>query len=271
MKVNNRVFVVTGAGSGIGREITLCLLLRGACVAGVDLNTKALEETTQLAGGYAKNLAVFELDVCRREDVENLPRRVLDRFGSVDGIINNAGIIQRFSKLNELDYQSIDRLIDVNIRGALYVTKEFLPHLLLRPEAYITNISSMGGFVPFPGQTIYGATKAAVKLMTEGLASELLDSNVRVAVVFPGAVATNIIANSGVGTNGYTKDATNAQSKMKALPPGKAAEMIVNGIEQNSDRIFIGRDSILLDKLYRLAPRFAARVIANQMRALIPD
>ncbi|HRD39265.1 MAG TPA: SDR family NAD(P)-dependent oxidoreductase, partial [Bacteroidia bacterium] len=70
--------------------------------------------------------------------------------------------------------------------------KSFLPHLLKRPEAHIVNISSMGGFLPVPGQSIYGATKAAVKLLTEGLRSELLDTNVRVTLIFPGAIGTNI-------------------------------------------------------------------------------
>ena len=101
-------------------------------------------------------------------------------------------------RLNDLDYAAIDRVFDVNWRGTLYMTKTFLPLLLARPEAHIVNVSSMGGFLPVPGQTIYGASKAAVKLLTEGLHSELAGTNVRVTVVFPGAVATNITANSGV-------------------------------------------------------------------------
>lgn len=268
MKVRDKVFVVTGAGSGIGRELTLCLLSRGAYVAAVDLNAESLKETVELAGRFAQHIGCFVLNVSDRREVHCLPENVIARFGRIDGIINNAGIIQRFSKLNDLDYESIERLIDVNLRGTLFVTKAFLPHLLRRPEANITNISSMGGFVPFPGQTMYGATKAAVKLMTEGLASELLHTKVHVTVVFPGAVATNIMSNSGV--NSSVKMDAAAQGSMKALSPVRAAEIIVNGIERNTSRIFVGKDSVLLDKLYRLAPVTAARVIANQMRTLLP-
>jgi NAD(P)-dependent dehydrogenase (short-subunit alcohol dehydrogenase family) len=103
-----------------------------------------------------------------RSAAEALPEQVLARFGVVDGLINNAGIIQPFSRLNDLDYAAIDRVLNVNLYGTIFVTKAFLPHLLNRPEAHIANLSSMGGFVPVPGQTIYCAAKAAVKLMSEG-------------------------------------------------------------------------------------------------------
>ena len=116
---------------------------------------------------------------------EALPQQVIDRFGAVDGIINNAGIIQPMVPVADLDYGVIQKVLNVNFYGVLYLTKAFLPHLKARPEAHIVNTSSMGGFLPVPGQTIYGASKAAVKLFTEGLWSELADTNVKVTVVFP--------------------------------------------------------------------------------------
>ena len=88
----------------------------------------------------------------------------------------------------------IERVLDVNLQGTLNMVTAFLPLLLERPEAHIANVSSMGGFFPFPGQTVYGASKAAVKLLTEGLYAELLDSQVRVSVIMPGAVSTSISA-----------------------------------------------------------------------------
>jgi short-subunit dehydrogenase len=238
-------------------------------VAAIDLNATFLRETAQLANRSDQGFGCFISNVSDREQVQALPQKVMAHFGTVDGVINNAGIIQPFSRLNDLDYAVIERVINVNLLGTLFMTKEFLPFLLQRPEANITNISSMGGFIPFPGQTMYGASKAAVKLMTEGLASELLHTKVHVTVVFPGAVATNISANSGVNMamNGNTE----AARKIRALPPARAAEIILNGIERNARRVFVGRDSALLDKLYRLAPGMAARAIASQMRALLPE
>jgi len=268
VRVANKVFVVTGAGSGIGRALTFSLLLRGAKVAGVDLNPDSLDETATLAKEWKNDFATYTANVADRKLVEALPEQVLSRFGAIDGIINNAGIIQPFSRLNDLDYPTIERVLNVNLLGTLFVTKTFLPYLLRRPEAHIANLSSMGGFVPVPGQTIYGAAKAGVKLLTEGLASELLNTKVRVSVIFPGAIATNIMANSGVDFRPMNAGGGGA---MKALTPSKAAELILNGIELNAYQIFVGKDSSLMDKLYRLSPGFAARSIASKMRSLLPE
>ena len=119
--------------------------------------------------------------------MEKLLNESLALHPGVDGIINNAGIIQPFVRLNDLSYESIERVINVNLYGTLYMIKTFLPHLLTRPEAHIVNISSMGGFLPVPGQTIYGASKAAVKLLSEGLHSELMNTHVMVTVAISGS------------------------------------------------------------------------------------
>jgi short-subunit dehydrogenase len=268
VRVNKKVFVVTGAGSGIGRALALHLLAKGSRVAGIDLNSDSLEETRSLAIQPKQSFTSYKVDISDRSAVQAMPDRVVSDFGCVDGIINNAGIIQPFCRLNDLDYPTIERVINVNLFGTLYVTKAFLPHLLERPEAHIANISSMGGFVPVPGQTIYGAAKAAVKLMTEGLASELLHTNVRVSVVFPGAIATNITTNSGLSARAPKQEGTKT---MKVLSPERAAEIIVNGIERNAFHIFVGKDAALMDKIYRMSPGFAARTIAGKMRDLLPD
>jgi len=198
MKVQNKTILVTGGGSGMGRELVLNLLSKEAKVFAVDINEANLLETVVLAAEKKDSLNTFVADITDKASVEALLNKTLARYGCVDGIINNAGIIQPFIKVNELGYDAIERVMNVNFYGTLYMTKTFLPHLLTRPEAHIVNISSMGGFLPVPGQTIYGASKAAVKLLTEGLHSELTDSNVKVTIVFPGAVNTNITKNSGL-------------------------------------------------------------------------
>ncbi|MGA8939101.1 MAG: SDR family oxidoreductase [Acidobacteriaceae bacterium] len=266
MKVGNKVFLVTGAGSGIGRELTLHLLSKGAHVAGVDLNAKALEETVRLADAHRAQLATFVTNIAEHAAVEALPKEILARFGSIDGIINNAGIIQPFMKVSELDFSVIERVLNVNLLGTLFVIKAFLPYLMQRPQAHIVNISSMGGFIPVPGQTIYGASKAAVKLLSEGLGSELIKTNVRVTVVFPGAVATNILTNLGVSI----PDMSANKGKTKAMEPSNAAKIIVRGIERDAFHVFVGRDAMIMDKLYRLNPAFAARAIAKKMSGLLP-
>ena len=175
----------------------LQLLKKNANVVGVDIHENALAETQKIAGVGDKRFKGYVLDISDKSKADSLPEAVIKHFGAVDGIINNAGIIQKFIHFNDLTIEEIYRVMNVNFYGTLFLTKAFLPHFLLRREAHIVNISSMGGFIRFPGQTIYGAAKAAVKLLTEGLYAELKDTNVKVTVVHPGAIATNITENSG--------------------------------------------------------------------------
>lgn len=267
MIVKNKVFVVTGAGSGMGKEITTLLLEKGAKVAAVDLRPEGLAALKEELGKKAENLSTHILSVSDKEAVEKLPKAVIAAHGAVDALINNAGIIQPFVRVNDLDFDSVERVMGVNFYGLLYMTKAFLPHLLERPEGYVANVSSMGGFLPVPGQSVYGASKAAVKLLTEGLYAELLDTKVNVSIVFPGAINTNISANSGIKMEA-PKSGAKAQ-KFKMTSPQEAAKIIVTGIEKNQPQIFVGGDSKFLNTLYRLNPVFATKFIAKQMKSLL--
>lgn len=267
MELKNKTLIVTGGGSGMGRNLVLALLKKEARVAAIDINEKGLEETAELAAEAKDLLSVFKLDITDKQAVETTIKQIISQTGAVDGIINNAGIIQPFKKLKDLDYSVIERVLNVNWWGTIYMTKALLPHLLTRPEAHIINISSMGGFFAFPGQTIYGASKAAVKMMTEGLIQELSNTNVRATVVFPGAVNTNIKSNSGLETTADSKEAAKQNSMLSA---DKAAEIIITGIEKNKKRIFVGKDAKMMDILYRLSPNRAVRSIAKKMARHLP-
>ena len=269
MEVNNKTVIVTGAGNGMGREITLNLLSKGARVAGADMNEAALKETRDLAGENAKNLSIHVLNIADKAAVEAFPEQVLATHGSIDILINNAGIIQPFVKVNDLTFDQIHKVFNVNFFGLLNMTKAFLPYLLKRPSAHLVNTSSMGGFLPVPGQSIYGASKAAVKLLTEGLYAELKDTNVHVSVVFPGAIGTEITKNSGVDTPNVSSEDDMKKKSAMTTSAVKAAEIIVNGILQNKTRIFVGKDASFLDKLYRLAPTYATDFITKKMKDLL--
>jgi NAD(P)-dependent dehydrogenase (short-subunit alcohol dehydrogenase family) len=267
MKPTHKVIVVTGAGSGMGRALVLALLKRGARVAAVDLNESTLQETVALAGQPGK-VSAHVVNVSNRQAVEALPAEVIAAHGAVDGIINNAGIIQPFVRLNDLQYDAIERVLNVNLYGVIYMTKAFLPHLLKRPEAHIVNVSSMGGFFPVPGQSLYGASKAGVKLLTEGLYSELIDTNVRVTTVFPGAIATNISQNSGV-TIQAPASAESSQS-FPTTSAEDAAQIIIDGMERDAFQVYVGRDAKMMNLLYRLSPKRATRFMYGKMKGLLP-
>jgi short-subunit dehydrogenase len=265
MKITGKVFVITGAGSGMGREMALQIIARGGKVAGLDIHLATLEETARLSRARAENFLTLEADISDLAKINTLPSVIIQHFGQVDALINNAGIIQPFVKVNDLTMDLVRHVMEVNFFALVNLSKVFLPHLLERPEAHIVNISSMGGFLPVPGQSIYGASKAAVKLFTEGLYAELKDSAVKVSLVFPGAIATNITENSGVDMKGLESKS----SGMTSLPAKEAAAIILAGMEANQFHILVGSDSKFLYYLSRLAPEYATNFIAKKMKALL--
>lgn len=265
MNLGGKVVVVTGAGSGMGRELTIQLVAKGAKVAAIDIRPETLQETKDLSGGLVGQIEIFTLDVTKRDSVEQLPSKISATLGTPDVLINNAGIIQPFVRVNELTLEQADKVMGVNFTGPLMLVKSFLPILLSRPEAHILNVSSMGAYAPVPGQSVYGASKAALKLFTEGLRSELINTRVGVTVVFPGAIATNIAANSGMSEMASNSSA--GEFKMTAAPVAAAA--MIKAIEKGSPRLVIGKDAKMLDILSRINPVYAAKLIYKQMSSLL--
>lgn len=263
METRDKIFVVTGGGNGIGRAVVLELLNRGGSVVAVDLNESALAETTAIANS-GEHLDTVALNITDRAAVLKLAAE----YGSVDGLVNVAGIIHDFDPVDELDFEVIERVMNVNFWGTVNMTKAFLPILKDRPEAAIVNVASMGSLVPVPGQSAYGASKAAVKLFTEGLYAELYATSVAVSVVFPGGTATNITGNSGVDTPNI--DPEQAKKAAASLTtPEEAARKIADAIAQGTPRVLIGSDTRALDKLARIVPTRAITIVAKKMAAIV--
>jgi NAD(P)-dependent dehydrogenase (short-subunit alcohol dehydrogenase family) len=266
MKLTGKVVVITGAGNGMGREMTLAAIKRGAKVYGIDISETNLTGTMDLV--EHKDSFKFEaLDITDRTKVASLPEHVKQAFGHADVLINNAGIIQPFVFVNDLDFEHIDRVMNVNFNGPVNLIKVFLPILLKRPFAQIANVSSMGGYGPVPGQTVYGASKAALKLLTEGLRSELTGTNVTVTGIYPGAIGTNIAGNSGIKME---LPAGVDAPVMKMTAPVDAGRIMLDGIEADKARVFVGSDASMMDKLVRYMPERAPRIIYEQMKSILP-
>ena len=209
------------------------------------------------------------VNVADRDAVEAVRDAIVAAHGQVDALVNVAGVIQPFVKVAELGYDQIERVMNVNFWGVVNTCKTFLPLLAERSEAALVNVSSMGALAPVPGQSAYGASKAAVKLFTEALYAELLETKIAVTVVFPGAIATDITTNSGVAVPGREAREADGKAAGNITPAPVAGRAIVVAIEKGSPRITIGKDATGLDRLSRLAPTRAARMIASKMASLL--
>ncbi|AGP30647.1 SDR family NAD(P)-dependent oxidoreductase [Corynebacterium terpenotabidum] len=265
MNLHGKTVIVTGGGAGIGREVVRQLLDHGATVHALDLNTDALATDPATADG---RLFPHQVNIADRDAVAALAVGDSPDIGPVDALVNVAGIVQDFVDINDLDRSTMERVINVNFWGTVNTVTTFLPGMLTRPEAAVVNVSSMGALVPVPGQSAYGASKAAVKLFTEGLRAELRKTKVSVSVVFPGGVDTDITTNSGVEVAGADDPEARAKASKFLTAPQDAAAKIVRAIETGKPRVIIGKDARVMDLLSRIMPVAAASAMAALMAKL---
>jgi len=261
MEIKNKKIVVTGAANGIGKELTKQLLKKGAYIFGLDVSEDGLKNLKEELN--SDRLNTYVIDMGSRESISNFKEKFLKENDGVDILINNAGIVQPFTPIKDLEEKVIDRVMNINFFGPVFLTKAFLDNLLTRKEGYVVNISSMGGFFPFPNQTIYGASKSALKLFTEGLYSELKGTNVHAMVVFPGAINTNILKNSNVELKGISTSSGN----YKMTSPEDTASLIIDGIEKNKFKVYIGSDSKFMKFIYKISSKGAIDYINKKMKS----
>ena len=268
----DKVAVITGAGSGMGRYLAVLLAQDGADVCVTDVNEETLNETVEMLRKYNVSVSSHLIDVSDKESIEALPQKVIDQHGKVDLVFNNAGVTAG-AHFQDMDEDNWNWVMGINFDGVVNSTRAFIPHLVNSSEAAIVNTSSIFGMVAVPGQTVYHATKFAVRGFTESLALEMAQTNpnLQIHCVHPGHIGTNIAATARMSDEDFndnetrpsifSKNAPKTQQEMGELfreggmHPSKAAKIILNGVKKNKSRIFIGLDARLLDLSQRLFPK----------------
>lgn len=258
MELRDKKVIITGGAAGMGKEMVKQLLIKGAYVAALDINQEGLNNLKSELNN--DRLSVHRVDVTDDQALENFKKEYFAIHQDVDCLINCAGIIQPFVNVEQLDMNTINRVMNINFFGPFKLTKLFITELKNRPIANITNISSMGGFFPFPGQTVYGASKAALKLFTEGLYAEALGTSLKIMIVFPGAIATDIAKNSNVQMN-----VSAGESKMKMTTAPDAASQIIKGIEKDTFKLYVGKDAKFMNMFYKFNDKKAIAYIKKMM------
>ncbi len=253
--LQNKVAVVTGAGSGIGRCLAQQLAKAGAELVLADVAQKNLEATVGELHGQTK-ITSHVVDVSKREQVYALADAALKDHGQVDIVINNAGVTV-LQPLDEVSYEDFEWVMNVNFWGVVYGTLAFLKHLKTRPEAAVVNISSVNGFVPFPTNGPYNCSKYAVYGFNETLHQELTDTNVIVTSVHPGGIKTNIVRNAKVHASPGGNDKAHLTSRFDAIAQTSAedaAKAILGAINKKKKKLLIGLDAHAMDLAKRLMP-----------------
>ena len=256
-ELEQSVAVITGAATGIGRALATRLADEGARLCLADINKEALDVVAQALRAKGCDVSAHAVDVADRTQVEALCRNVVEHFGRVDLLINNAGV-GLVGDVEEVSLGDIEWLMGINFWGTVYGVKYFLPILKQQKKAYIVNLSSVLGIIAPPGQAAYAASKFAVRGFTEALRHELAGTSVQVSSVHPGAIRTGIAKSSRVGADADPRKLEQETAKFEFLArttPERAADRIVRGVLQGETRILIGFDASQIDLIQRLLPK----------------
>jgi short-subunit dehydrogenase len=267
---------VTGAASGIGRALAIELAARGADLALADRDEAGLQSaaaeiaTSTTRTGATRKVSLHRLDIGDSEAVTAFAREAIATHPALNIVINNAGVAL-LGQFHEIDQAQMEWLFNINFWGAVHATRAFLPHLAGQPASHIVNLSSIFGIVAPPGQTAYSAAKFAVRGFSEALRHELqmAKSPIRLSVVHPGGIKTNIVRNSRAGS-GVTDNERRVQSieRFDAIAQTSAKDAalrIIKGIEKNEPRILIGSDARFMDLLQRFRPATYWNVMAKRI------
>ena len=262
----SKVAVITGAGSGMGRYLAVLLAKSGCDVVICDVNEETLAGTASMLKNYNVAVSRHLLDVGDEASIKALPEKVIEQHGKVDLVFNNAGITidSDFANMPEPDW---DKVMDVNLHGVINMTRAFLPHLKKRPEAAVVNTSSIFGMIAVPRQSVYHATKFAVRGFTESLVKEMKGTSVQIHCVHPGHIGTNILTAAKVNPSKDGSEQPNLLGRADAtheeqgqafrengMHASRAADVILNGVRKRRSRIFIGMDAKLIDLAQRFTP-----------------
>jgi short-subunit dehydrogenase len=262
---------LTGAASGIGRALALELAARGCDLALADRDEAGLQAVAaEIAKSHQRKVTVHRVDVSEPGQIADFALAATSAHPGLNIVVNNAGVAL-LGNFAEIDQAQMEWLININFWGVVRTTRALLPHLERQREAHIVNISSIFGIIAPPGQTAYAAAKFAVRGFSESLRHELqmADSPVKLSVVHPGGVSTNIVRNSRTGT-GITDNERRAQTierfdAVAKTTPTAAALRIIEGIEKNAPRILIGSDARFMDLLQRFRPGTYWTVLARRI------
>lgn len=251
-QLSNKVVVITGAGSGIGKALALQFIAENSVVALVDINDLYLQDLQteiQQKGGKS---SVHVADIGQLEAIKQLVKDVTDLHGRVDILVNNAGVSLARMPFHEIAWEQWEWMMKVNFWGTLHCTKCFFPLLAKQPEAHIVNVSSVFSLGGVAERSAYCASKFAVRGLTEALIQELRDTNISATSVLPGGVSTNIVKHcSGIQDKQLQQVLVARHQKNAYTTPPKAARRIIRAIKRKERRVLIGADARFMDFVIR--------------------
>lgn len=218
-----RNVVITGATSGIGKAIAYAFAAHGDHVILTGRRQHLLESIqSDLEQQFAVPVSIYKLDVTQETEVAQVCQTILANHGHIDILVNNAGLALGLEKFQEYDVTDMMTMLDTNVKGLLYVTRQFLPSMVERNAGHIINMGSTAGIYAYAGAAVYSATKAAVKVLSDGIRIDTIDKDIKVTTIQPGIVETDF---SQVRFHGDKERASQVYAGVEALQPEDIADI----------------------------------------------
>lgn len=259
--IRGKSVVITGAASGIGEALAMHFAARGARLLLADIDAAGLERVANAARQSGATCQTRTVDTGNENAIFSLAAYAMDTLGGADIVINNAGV-GLVAPVDGLPTPDAQWLMNINFWGVVHGCRAFLPQLRKREDAVLVNISSIFAMVSVPTQSIYNASKAAVRAFSDSLREELLDSGVDVLSVHPGGIKTNIANKSRIVDVSMIANTPQEMrdnfSRLARTTPEQAAAVIVRAIERRQTRVLIGADAKVMDWMFRLFPARAS-------------
>jgi short-subunit dehydrogenase len=260
MSLKDKIVVITGASSGIGKALAVELARRGAnLVLGARQYVTLCEITQELEKQHAVRAIAVQCDVTREEDCEQLIKQAVLTFGRVDVLINNAGISMR-ALFQDVDLKVLRSLMDVNFWGAVYCTKYAMPEIL-KSKGSIVGVSSIAGYKGLPGRAGYSASKFAMNGFLDALRVENLKTGVHVMTACPGFTASNI-RNTALNKNGVSQGESSLEEE-KMMTAEEVAKIIADGIEKRARTLIMTGQGKMTVTLSKLLPALLDKLVYN--------
>ena len=270
----DKVAVITGAGSGIGRQLAINLAKENCNVVICDINKETIHETEEIIRNYNVSCTALNLDLREEKNINTLLEATLQNYGKVELLFNNAGVVAPSSFLN-LSEEDWDWCNDINYNALVKLSRIFLPQLMKNNEAALINTSSIFGIITSPNNTVYHSSKFAVRGFTESLAMELKEEKIQIHSVYPGHIGTNIVLDAKfdkdflLTESEKTKNSDNpitiqefgSTFRDTGMSPDRAAKIILKGVKKNKKRIFVGLDAKIMEIAQRITPSHFIKLI----------
>lgn len=259
--MKNKVVIITGASSGIGKACALEFAKKEAKIVIAARNTEKLDDVAELVRAIGAEVLAVKCDVSIKEDCKFLVDQTITKFGKINILINNAGISMR-AIFNDMELDVLEKVMAINFYGTVYCTKYALPHIL-KNKGSVVGVSSIAGYVGLPARTGYSASKYAMQGFLDALRTENLKTGLHVMVACPGFTASNI-RNTALSADGSAQGET-PREEAKMMTAEEVANYIVKGVERRKRTLVLTSQGKLVVFLSKFFPKFVEKQVFNHM------